>query len=624
MKLDPVILDQLDNNFYKFDRDKYINSKVFLKRLSNSEIQYEYLLSEEEFLKEAIRFLKRNAEKLFTFITGEKICSVELNQEDDGSYCSLTSNKIKVSLKLLFDLNLPRQFRVDCINGILLHEMFHKRFTITSISELLHIDRNKYYEHESVIKTGFINKHIKTKLEKIVLNILEDRRIEKLGIEDFPGYGFYFDELRKYGFIFNYNRNYSLGDRLITFLIIKILVPEISKRVYDAIEPIYDEIVYDLNKYIDDNIKEDDYRSFDRILYHLHAIVQLIPKIIKEEIEKNLEDFGDNKTEPSEVFCNEPFPFKLSKDEKQKIEKALEQIEGEENDKEEKNNNPIIEKIDVKFEWEKFKDIEIITPKLVPINTEIYSKSLKVSNILKSKFIYLDSKFKRQEEEYELTEGDIDEEELFSINYNKNIFKEDIDIRDYNLDIAILLDESGSMSNYINEAITATLSLMLALQYNKKVKLLVYGHSSMPKAFTVGKGAENTLFKYYDSWEGLTNIERLFNAKSRHSNADGFSIQYIGEQLIKKSKSKNKLLIVISDGQPAANGYMGDSAIKHTKEEVEKLESNGVFVIQVCINNIKDSNLMFKHFVEYSNDVSFTKNFINVINKQLVKIFNSV
>jgi len=88
--------------------------------------------------------------------------------------------------------------------------------------------------------------------------------------------------------------------------------------------------------------------------------------------------------------------------------------------------------------------------------------------------------------------------------------------------------------------------------------------------------------------------------------------------------STEKLMIVISDGQPNASRYSGESAEKHVRTVVNNLEKKGVHVIQVCIDNIESSPRMFKHYVPYDKDGKFFDKLKSILQKKLIKFANVI
>ena len=600
----------IEDNFYKVDKEKL--SDGLFDRLSSSKINYKKIYSKEEYYKKAFNFLKENSNSLFKFVTTElENPNVVLKEDTNSSYCSLTTNLIQVGLLLLAKEDFENQFKVDCINAVLLHEMFHKRFTNKSISDIINVEQKDYYNNEEKIEKKFLEIHCENKVALFVLNVLEDRRIELLGLRDFPGYVFYFEELRKYCFyLHKYQTNhskFSTNEVIKNFLIYKILLPEISDWF---LELIYSkeiklnkkdlEIIEKLNNYVDNNIKEVDYENFLIILEHQKKILEILP----EEMNVNLchvEVFVDQSQKPNEET------------------KLLEEVIRKENEEESEDKKgesfklPIKSKNDFKFVNLTIKEVEV--PSV--INSNVFNEAKRISNLISKNLMLLESKQKNYEEEYELNEGDIDEDELYSIKYNKNVFKNEIEIVDYALDICILLDESGSMNALMEEAQIAVLSLTLALKSNKKINLLVFGHTYCNDGIYI--------YKYYNSKTRYCNEKRILGSFSKEGNADGYAIEYAGLQLHKFSSNKSKkILIVVSDGQPAATDYGGEEAMAHVKKQVEDLEKMGIETIQICMANIEDSDKMFKYYIPFKSDSSFTNSFVKLINLQLLKIFNKI
>ena len=93
---------------------------------------------------------------------------------------------------------------------------------------------------------------------------------------------------------------------------------------------------------------------------------------------------------------------------------------------------------------------------------------------------------------------------------------------------------------------------------------------------------------------------------------------------MKESKSRDKILIVVSDGQPSASGYGGVSGEQHVKSVVDRLESEGITVIQVCMAYIENSPRMFKHYVPYEKDGSFFDNLKKILLTKLNQFADSI
>jgi nitric oxide reductase activation protein len=305
--------------------------------------------------------------------------------------------------------------------------------------------------------------------------------------------------------------------------------------------------------------------------------------------------------------------------------KKMEQEAAEENQN--KSKKVFNEKINSKNNFTGYTHYQIIEEIQEPIDTVMLAQAKQISKNIVHNLGFLDSKYSRLNESYELTEGELDEDELYSIGLgNKFLFQDIEEIPAYNLDFGILLDESGSMNSKIREAKLAVLSLLLALKDNKHINLFVYGHTANEGEYSFGSSSNRSaiqIYKYFNTLERYTDWRNIFSADSRSNNADGFAIEKMGE-IMKKSESRNKILIVVSDGQPNASGYGGDEAIAHTRSVVQQLEADGFTVIQICVDNVEASPRMFTHFVPYESDGKFFNNLKAILLQKLIQFADAV
>jgi hypothetical protein len=267
-----------------------------------------------------------------------------------------------------------------------------------------------------------------------------------------------------------------------------------------------------------------------------------------------------------------------------------------------------------------YEEFEIIEEAPAPIDTLMYGEAKRISKNIVQNLGFLDSRFARETQQFELTEGDLDEDEIYSLAFNnRHIFEDIEEIPAYSLDFGILLDESGSMSSRIREAKLATLSLILGLKDNKHINLFVYGHTANHER----NQKAIQLYKYFNTVQRCTDYRKIFSADSRSNNADGYAIEKVAE-IMKESKSKDKIMIVVSDGQPSAYGYGGDSGEQHVKEVVDRLEAEGITVIQVCMAHIENSPRMFKHFVPFEKNGLFFDNLKKILLQRLNQFADSI
>ena len=165
----------------------------------------------------------------------------------------------------------------------------------------------------------------------------------------------------------------------------------------------------------------------------------------------------------------------------------------------------------------------------------------------------------------------------------------------------------------------SAIAIKEALADNPKLNLWVYGHTA----------------DGYDDWhsdKGSTNMTQYWGPsmkdrpmamggmKARFENRDGNAIWSCADKVSKESDQpmSNKLMIVLSDGQPAAHRYGGDGARRHVKGIVRELESKGWSIIQIGFGGATDY-YMDKMFNNYMH-ISDTKDIPNKLSKVMKRV----
>lgn len=113
----------------------------------------------------------------------------------------------------------------------------------------------------------------------------------------------------------------------------------------------------------------------------------------------------------------------------------------------------------------------------------------------------------------------------------------------------ILMDESGSMGSGRGSTLYNTMMASYAIAsccQKLSIPCGVMGHT------TSYSGVELHLYK---SMAKKGNINNIFCAECCNSNRDGLALFKAAELFHKESKNKDKILFIISDGQPADRGY---------------------------------------------------------------------
>lgn len=625
-------------DLYPVNREELLQSKPLEKRLSCNFLKYEY--DNEWYYVHAHRFLFKQFHDLFKFVTLESIPVINIDPETNESNCSIINNKIQLGTKLLYDKRYSQQFKVDVLFAIMIHEMFHKTITNASLKKYFCIN-DEYYDNQLLIKS--VKEKIKTVLYGNILNILEDRRIERLGLQIFPGYVFYFDEKRKHALQIHkefVNDIHLIKDEtslIMNFILYKILLPELYNVYFLAIEKYYKfkttekygykkiiKIIGYIDEYIDNNENIVYSDKIEDLFIATEMILSFIPLNMKKDLMKQNEYNDVNQPmnfesgeETDECHSNSCDKIKLL------LKKESENL---------KDNNEQVNKSDIEVRYDElnrpnaangvFNSVKITTTNYKFTNEEILKQALPHSSKISTNLAFLASRLNLTNYNYKLNEGEIDEDELYSISYSNDIFYIEEDKPGFELDFGILIDESGSMNDKdkIQHATIVALSCILAMKDKDFINLFVYGHSNMRGSGKVFQGVE--LYEYYNKKRKVDNWKNIFTAKASGGNADGYAIQKVAEIMMKDSPSKNKILVVISDGLPAATNYGGEKAEIHVKTTVNSLELKGFEIIQICIDNIERSKYMFKNYIPFNDN--FIKDFNDFLSKKITVISNNL
>ena len=177
-----------------------------------------------------------------------------------------------------------------------------------------------------------------------------------------------------------------------------------------------------------------------------------------------------------------------------------------------------------------------------------------------------------------------------------DVFKITTVNEDKQLDVCLLVDESGSMSgNEITLARQSCIAVKEALQDNGKLNLWVFGHTA-----DQNQRLATEMYEYASPTmqDGPLACGAM---RARYENRDGNAIYASAERVRQQSDhpSAQKLMIIFSDGAPSADGYRGSLATKHTRRMVQKVESMGFSVIQVGFGGYASSwqHKMFTHAI---------------------------
>jgi len=218
--------------------------------------------------------------------------------------------------------------------------------------------------------------------------------------------------------------------------------------------------------------------------------------------------------------------------------------------------------------------------------------------------------------------GRLDKRMLHKIPLGReDLFKNIVIDEDKPLDVCLLIDESGSMGSHkMKHARECAIALREALKDNPALSLWVFGHTA--DGYEWGdKGSTN--MSVYWSPQYQTDVKAMGGLQARSENRDGMAILSSAERVRNESNtpSSNKLMIVISDGEPSASKYRAGTAIAHTRKVVKHIEGQGWSVIQVGISGAREYTMrdMFKNWI-YVDDSSQLANKVSRIIRKVIKV----
>ena len=154
------------------------------------------------------------------------------------------------------------------------------------------------------------------------------------------------------------------------------------------------------------------------------------------------------------------------------------------------------------------------------------------------------------------------------------------------LAVGLLLDESGSMSSRDRATYARSTAIILHdFCQSLRIPNMIYGHST-------GYSSSGSCVDLY-SYVEFDQIDRndgyrLTDISSRGSNRDGAALRYVAECLSKRPEDV-KILILVSDGQPADFGYSGAAAEDDLRGIMQEYQRKSILFIAASIGDDRDN-----------------------------------
>lgn len=181
--------------------------------------------------------------------------------------------------------------------------------------------------------------------------------------------------------------------------------------------------------------------------------------------------------------------------------------------------------------------------------------------------------------------------------------------------VALRIDESGSMSCYDRISYARFAALILYdFCHTLNFPIGIYGD-------TADCDSSDVIINTYADFNSKDNNDkyRLMDISARSNNRDGYAINYVCEKLLKQ-EAENKILIVISDGNPAASGYYGPAAEKDMIDTISKYRRKGIIPFAAAIGSDKENikRIYREGFMDIS-DMSKLPNILTGLLKRYLK-----
>ena len=167
----------------------------------------------------------------------------------------------------------------------------------------------------------------------------------------------------------------------------------------------------------------------------------------------------------------------------------------------------------------------------------------------------------------------------------KSFYKKKLPQEAPTLSVGVLLDESGSMSwNSRATYARATAIVLYDFCMGLEIPCCVYGHTADETTYG---SLQMHSYAEFDSID-KNDKYRLMDISARSNNRDGAALKFMYDKLDKRLEEV-KLLIVVSDGQPAASGYSGSTAETDMKTLKNTYGRKGIITFAAAIGSDKQN-----------------------------------
>lgn len=206
-----------------------------------------------------------------------------------------------------------------------------------------------------------------------------------------------------------------------------------------------------------------------------------------------------------------------------------------------------------------------------------------------------------------LRHGSVDDDELWRAGANDPKFFEQRVIESVpDTNVTILIDVSGSMDgDKLRAAFQSAYTMLSVLRDLRGVRVRVRAHTAQNEDC----GAYNAIV--YDIWQTGDPISRLglLGTVDRGYNFDGYAIGWcVNELMFNAHPGEQNVLFAIADGLPSGYGsdqkrYSGVAGEDHVRKVVDWAARNSVDVVSVAIDSslrVDNQQRMFRHWLPFT------------------------